>query len=249
MRKSMAAAAALALPLVLPTAALAHSDGAERYVAQLGELNGSGATGTAEVTLKGDQLKVTVHASGLVPDMPHAQHIHYREEGEGAANVEGFCPTMDADEDGDGFVSNSEGTPFYGGIVASLTTEGDVSPDSALAVDHFSTAPGGELMYERTFTVPEGFNAVIVVHGIDANGNGKYDMDGAGESDLDPSLPAEATHPALCGALSPAGHGGVPSGYGDSSEVENTGLLLAGAGSIAAAAGVVLYARRRSTKV
>lgn len=256
MRKPLAVAAALALPLLFPTAALAQSDDAETYVAQLGALNNSSASGTAEVTLQGDQLTVTVTASGLLADMPHAQHIHYPEEEEGAATIEGSCPTMDADENGDGFVSTSEGAPFYGGIVTSLTTEGDVSPDSALAIDRFPTAPGGEVTYERTFTVNEGFDAaedltesVIVVHGIDANDNGEYDMDGAGASDLDESLPAEATHPALCGALSPAADGGVPSGYGGTSGLENGGLLLAGAASVAAAAGVVFYSRRRNTQV
>jgi hypothetical protein len=38
--------------------------------------------------------------------------------------------------------------------------------------------------------------AVVVVHGVDDNGNRKYDMEGAGASELDPSLPAEATDPA-----------------------------------------------------
>ena len=43
--------------------------------------------------------------------------------------------------------------------------------------------------------------AVVVVHGIDYNGNGTYDFDSLGASQLDPSLPLEATPPALCGAL------------------------------------------------
>jgi hypothetical protein len=42
---------------------------------------------------------------------------------------------------------------------------------------------------------------VIVIHGVDHNGNGVYDFDGAGASELDASLPAEATDPALCGAV------------------------------------------------
>ena len=37
--------------------------------------------------------------------------------------------------------------------------------------------------------------------GVDYNGNGMYDFASAGKSDLDPSLPAEATDPALCGVL------------------------------------------------
>ena len=35
----------------------------------------------------------------------------------------------------------------------------------------------------------------------DANGNGSYDFDGAGASELDAGLPAEATDPAVCGVL------------------------------------------------
>jgi hypothetical protein len=38
------------------------------------------------------------------------------------------------------------------------------------------------------------------VHGIDTNNNDVYDFS-AGESDLDPSLPEEATVPAACGLL------------------------------------------------
>ena len=43
-------------------------------------------------------------------------------------------------------------------------------------------------------------NAVLVVHGIDYNGNGLYDgtLD---RSDLNRSIPGEATAPALCGPL------------------------------------------------
>ena len=41
----------------------------------------------------------------------------------------------EADTNEDGFISTAEGVPFYGGIVHSLTTDGDVSPDSALALD------------------------------------------------------------------------------------------------------------------
>jgi hypothetical protein len=43
--------------------------------------------------------------------------------------------------------------------------------------------------------------AVVVLHGVDYNHNGMYDFAGAGASELDPSLPAEATDPAACGVL------------------------------------------------
>jgi hypothetical protein len=40
----------------------------------------------------------------------------------------------------------------------------------------------------------------IVQHGVDLNGNGVYD---GVASDLDPSVPLEATLPANCGAIEP----------------------------------------------
>ncbi|MBC7441286.1 MAG: hypothetical protein H7311_01960, partial [Ramlibacter sp.] len=43
---------------------------------------------------------------------------------------------------------------------------------------------------------------VVVIHGIDYDGNGKYSFSQPqGASELDPSLPAEATDPVSCGVL------------------------------------------------
>ncbi|MDP9418044.1 MAG: hypothetical protein M3P48_09510 [Actinomycetota bacterium] len=89
----------------------------------------------------------------------------------------------------------------------SLTTSGDTSPSSALAIDRFSTAPGGVIDYQRgsiktSRTVAkaiEAGQAVVVVHGVNHNNDGTYSGDTP--SDLAPSLPTEATDPALCGTL------------------------------------------------
>ena len=43
----------------------------------------------------------------------------------------------------------------------------------------------------------------IVQHGVDLNDNGRYDFKAAGKSELDPSLPQEATIPATCGVINP----------------------------------------------
>ena len=43
----------------------------------------------------------------------------------------------------------------------------------------------------------------IVQHDVDLNGNGVYDEEAAGSSDLDPSLPQEVTIPANCGKILP----------------------------------------------
>ncbi|MDY7101523.1 MAG: CHRD domain-containing protein [Actinomycetota bacterium] len=160
---------------------------------------GSDPSGSVEMTVDGNMLTVELEASGLAPGLPHAQHLHGALEG---GNV---CPVATDDTDGNGLIDTTEGVPSYGGIQASLTTEGDTSADSALAVDRFPVADeDGNLSYTRTFEVSdEVADAVghlhVVVHGIDVNGDGGYDA-GAGASPLDPALPLEATVPALCGA-------------------------------------------------
>jgi hypothetical protein len=91
-------------------------------------------------------------------------------------------------------------------VVTSLTTRGDTSPESVLAVDRYPAAQ--RLDYARRITFDSGAVAravrggrgVVVIHGVDYNGNGEYDFE-SGASDLDASLPAEATDPAVCAVL------------------------------------------------
>jgi hypothetical protein len=171
--------------------------------AHLDPLNNSGARGHVHVTFKGKRAKVDIDAYGLTKGMPHAQHIHYGEE----ARHE--CPSVFDDTNNDHRLNVAEGLPAYGGIAKSLTTKGDTSPASGLAVDRFPTTPKGTEHYNRTISFKEKDvrravargEGVVVIHGVDYNGNGKYDFDGAGKSELDASLPAEATDPALCGVL------------------------------------------------
>jgi hypothetical protein len=170
--------------------------------AKLRQLNKSGVSGKAHVTVKGNKLNVTLEASGLLRKAPHAVHIHY---GEQARNE---CPTLRDDTNKDRRLTTLEGVPAYGPVAVSLTTKGDTSPASALAIDRFKTAPKGKIHYHRhdiktDKSVAQGIrdgDAVVVVHGVDHNHNGVYDFS-AGKSDLDPKLPAEATNPAACGVL------------------------------------------------
>ncbi|WP_164701797.1 hypothetical protein [Modestobacter sp. KNN46-3] len=253
MRKAHAlpaiAIAAAAFPLLTMSTAFAH-EGATSYQADLGALNQSGVDGTGMVTLDGNTATVMIEASGLLAGSPHAQHFHIGALGE--------CPTDADDTDGDGFLSTTEGAPAYGAIGTSLTTTGDTSPDSGLAIDRFPTADDGTLSYERTFEVTddvhaafEAGTAVLVVHGVDKNDSGAYDGDVM--SDLDPSLPMEATAPAACGALEVAQMGAAPAGgaetgAGSTSGTENTAVIgvgvLAAAG--AAGAGAIAYRRRQA---
>ena len=196
-------------------------NGADRTVtlgAQLDELNGSGAFGTAAAVVRNQKIQhIEVHAQGLTPDAPHAQHIHYGQE---ALNE---CPTLALDANDDGRINTVEGVPAYGPVVVSLNTIGDTTPASFLDVTRFPVSDDGAYDYSRDnieFTdvpgtgysggggtakqiadsVREG-EGVLVIHGVDYNGNGVYDFEGAGASELDPNLPAEATDPAVCGVL------------------------------------------------
>lgn len=182
-----------------------NDDGVVETEADLDPLNNSGARGEADVDVMNRRLDVDVQVKRVVADMPHAMHIHY---GEAARNE---CPTAGQDDDnGDFRVNTVEGLPAYGPVKVSFTTRGPTGPGSILAVDRFPTAPNGTINYERQIKTTSNLaqairdgEAVVVVHGVDYNGNGAYDFDSAGESELDPSLPAEATDPAACGVLTP----------------------------------------------
>ncbi len=171
--------------------------------ANLKSLNDSGATGKATFEFRGRKAQVRIDARGLAKKLPHAQHLHF------GADARNECPNVFDDANNDLRINVAEGVPDYGPILKSLTTTGDTSPKSGLAVDRFPTTPQGIEKYERTVNFAPGAvlraikngKGVIVIHGVDHNGNGTYDFEGAGASELDPSLPAEATDPALCGVL------------------------------------------------
>ncbi|MGV9270455.1 hypothetical protein ACWDRR_38110 [Kitasatospora sp. NPDC003701] len=212
MRKLLvpAALAALVLPFGVATTAFAdsaHGSAADRdqrntftYALLVPVANNRvQGIGTATVVLHGHQAKITIHVRGLLNHAPHAMHIHVKGSGE--------CPTADASRLHNGHLATSttDGLAAYGAIGTSLTTTGDTSPGSALAVDRFPSA--GTYTYSRTIAITDDVaqqvrrdNAVVVVHGIDYNKNGKYDAV-LGASELNPMLPQEATAPALCGPL------------------------------------------------
>ena len=203
-RIAAAAALAAALSTGAAASASAHSDApgrsenrAQVFRAELTELNDSGARGDAKLRLKGNQLTIRIRATGLAPNLVHAQHIH------GVGNSE--CPPPSA-AGPDGVLSTADGLPFYGPIVSSLTTRGDTSPAAGLDIEVMPVADSnGRVDYRRTITVPNQVAAnleafQIVQHGVDLNDNSQYDF-GAGASELDAAFPQEATAPANCGTI------------------------------------------------
>ena len=221
-------------------------------------VNGVVAIVEGMVHISGTKLTFTLAAQGLLAGAPHAAHIHF------GADARHECPTasdnnaaaLGGETHPEEHVTTTEGAPAYGEIVVSLTTEGDTSPDSGLAVDRFPV--GEDFEYSRgdvqvSQPVADAIlagDAVVVIHGVDHDGDGTYSPGERGVSDLDPSLPGEATDPALCGVLqasqmSDMPQGGVETGAGSTSGIENAGLISAGA--LATVGGAALLARRRTS--
>ena len=210
-------------------------------------LNGVNGSGTASVKVTGTTIAVTMAANGLLAGSPHAAHIHF------GADARHECPIASDDANKDGHLNTTDGGPAYGPIVVSLTKTGDTSPKSALAVERFDTAQGGKISYERgsitvTQTVADAISsgkAVVVIHGVDYNKDGKYS--GSVKSELAPTLPTEATDPALCGVLSAMPSGGVATGAGGAaSGTSNDGMIALGGGLMLIAAGSGVYSVRRA---
>ncbi|WP_433041160.1 hypothetical protein [Dactylosporangium sp. CS-033363] len=256
------AAIALTVPLVTPGPAFA----AEAVAVDLQEMGNTGAKGTATLTaMDNGDLKIAIKSTGMTPNSPHAQHLHGS-----AAGMDFHCPTMKDDKNGNGYISVEEGLPMYGDIFVSLTTSGDTTKASGLAVDRFPTADAqGNLSYERTIPaaqLPAGTIAHlkdlhIVQHGIDANKNGKYDLDALGESTFAkslgvPNIPEEATDVATCGMVSGAAAGSVPAGgvnTGDGSSLQQSGpdpalIYSIGGAAVVGTLGLAFYRRRKGAQ-
>jgi hypothetical protein len=170
------------------------------YSASLNELNGSGVSGTADLTYNAsDQLlTVDISASGLEPGAPHPQHIHGRFDGGGNV-ADSFSPTLADDTDGDGFVELAEGLPQYGPVLVPLT-----SPAGG-ALENFPTADDGTINFSQTYDLTsdatfaadfgtDGLlpleNREIVLHGLTlAEGEGANGGEANGEAGYKATLP------------------------------------------------------------
>lgn len=160
------------------------------------------ATGTATFTIDGDHLTVEVEASGLAPNMAHAQHIH-------AGDV---CPGPDADTNNDGFVDVIEGVPFYGAILLPLDdnladtaantfpmadAQGNISYSATASISEIETALGEDLALSARH---------VVQHGVGPNVTVPSTVQSLGD------LPAAATVPVNCGQIT-SGDAGASSTF------------------------------------
>ena len=148
-----------------------------------------GGSGMVALTQQGTKLAVHLQASEL-DDGIHLAHIHGVRKG---MNV---CPTADLDTDGDGLVNIAEGLPAYGPVQITLSnglndqgTSLDYTRDRNRIDSGQATASLGSLD-----------SYVVVVHGVDLNGDGVVnnpDVEGDGPDPDD----NEITMPALCGTI------------------------------------------------
>ncbi|TQN40705.1 CHRD domain-containing protein [Blastococcus colisei] len=254
--------AALTVPIVGFTALLAAAgpaaaaEGSARADLTPVPVNPVTASGQATAQISGTNLSFTLAAQGLLAGAPHAAHIHF---GEAARNA---CPTasdnnaaaLSGETNPHEHFTTTEGGPAYGEIVVSLTTSGDTSPTSGLAVDrmpvgdNFSYSRGDVQVSEAVATAILAGKAVVVVHGVDYDGNGTYSAGNRGVSDLDASLPGEATDPALCGVLKATPAGGVAAGDGSASTDAAGSLPYVLGGLAFTAAGGAAFAARRNSR-
>ena len=231
------------------------------YTATLGSLNasangGTGVTGTATLTIKGDMLNVTVDAHGLSPNVMHMMHIH----------TGPVCPTQAADKNGDGFVDVIEGVPSYGLILVPLTSDlthqgagmspmtdangnlhytASVSLTTLLADLHMPQAdPSSPIVKLKAGEALNLAAREIVIHGVATN------LPATVQSL--PGAPANATIPVACGSIHMQAAAVAPAApstgsAGPATTTSFDWVWLAAIGLIAAAVGgtaVAVRARR-----
>lgn len=145
---------AVTLALSLAPAVGAHPS-TRVYRVALRPLNDSGVTGSAQLIQRGNKVRVILRARGLEPNMVHPQHIHGI-----AGNQDAVCPPASA-AGPDGLLSLTDGLPFYGPVLQSLTP--------------FPMASHGKVTYNQTFRISgdllELKDEVIVLHGMTVDGD------------------------------------------------------------------------------
>jgi hypothetical protein len=258
--RGLAVGSAVAIgALAFSPAAFAEGKG-QMLQANLTPLNNSGASGTLTATLNGNTLKVKEHVTGVLANAPHAQHLHFSKKSSHT------CPTAKAMKQNKPGDKNDKPFPFgndkvvesveardsYGSPVVSLTTTGKYGASSALAIKRFPKPKNGTIDYSRTFNLSneqaknlKAGKFVAVVHGLDLNGNGKYDVFGKNKDLTRSSLaavakksnnfPLEGTAPAACGVLTAMPTGGASTGGGATAGTEYIALFALGGAAVIAA--------------
>jgi hypothetical protein len=182
-------AAVSVVAIALPMSVYAQ-DGRSMTIgrADLKALNGSNASGQAELKLSADgkELTVIIQAKGLEPGGVHLSHIHGLSEN--GQSVDSTCPSSAEDADGDGFVELAEGQVKYGPILLDFM--------------NIDTGRDGHVNFKKTFDIGGSQSALplqfrhIVVHGMTV---GAVGANTPGE--VDGTAGFKTVLPVLCGDI------------------------------------------------
>lgn len=148
--------------LVAAVIALPVTAFGQEYVANLTQLNNSGVTAKAEVTVNqaAHSIRVQYQATGLDPLTIHPGHIHGNfvggpaTSGDPGAPANSVSPTSANDTDHDGYIEVKEAEPAYGNILLPLTNLPNIANDGGDGgvVDNFPVSDAlGNLNYDVTF--------------------------------------------------------------------------------------------------
>lgn len=179
------------------------------YVAPLEPLNpsvaGEAFSGEARFTITGDQLVITVKASGVPAGIEHWQHVHGFADGRVAA-----CPTMEADANGDGLVDVIETEPIAG--ITMIPLNGDPVRMDVTDATYPVASSTGSLSYTKTVSLAALEQAfakafpgqrlslerrVVFLHGVPASTSLPATVASLG------TIPAHVTLPIACGVVVP----------------------------------------------
>ena len=142
---------------------------ASYYDATLTPLNDSGVHATAEVVLSGDELTVSIQATGLEPGKFHPQHIH------GFLNphlMPSVLPTLaNADVNQNGTIDDLEGDAKMGNKILYLTNNPDISTQNTFSDFPVASSKGTE-NFKNTYDVTEilPFLTPLNIRGIELHG-------------------------------------------------------------------------------
>lgn len=186
----LALGAAIAVPVALQAQS---AQGTVIARTTLKPLNGSQASGSAELRLSSDRKTLTVHlvASGLEAGGVHLSHIHGL-SANGKA-VDSTCPTIAQDIDGDGYVELAEGQVKYGPILVDFM---NVDPDADGRVDFSQTFDLGA----HNAALPLQMRH-IVIHGESVPAGAGANSTGPAPNEVDGTGGFKVLLPVLCGEI------------------------------------------------
>lgn len=194
--------AASAITLSVQASAAPKKVANETHSGTLTALNGSGATGTLSMQLRGERfLTVQIDATGLEPGIQHLGHIHGLASPGNVQNS--VCPTTARDADHDNYVELAEGLVTYGPIIIGF---GNTDPDMDGTV-HFSHTydlndpsiyqPG----FSKSDVVPLDLREVVL-HGLTLQaGQGATNADSIAPNEADGTAGEKAVLPVTCGDI------------------------------------------------